>query len=55
MKKLISYRYWLFGEKEQREVGGARSKRVRGWFPQPCAIEVIESNVYGIEKLSKDD
>lgn len=36
-------RYWLFGEKDQK--GNAQSKRVRGWFPRPCAIEVIEGDL----------
>ncbi|XP_020282261.1 palmitoyltransferase ZDHHC6-like [Pseudomyrmex gracilis] len=35
--------YWLFGEKDQK--GNAQSKRVRGWFPRPCAIEVIEGDL----------
>ncbi|XP_024938248.1 palmitoyltransferase ZDHHC6 isoform X2 [Cephus cinctus] len=35
-------RYWLFGEKEQFS-GNSPSKRIRGWFPKHCAVEVIEN------------
>lgn len=52
LKKLIFRRYWLFGEKEQK--GDTKLKRIRGWLPQPCAIEVIE-NTYDMDKMFKDD
>ncbi|XP_032680406.1 palmitoyltransferase ZDHHC6 isoform X2 [Odontomachus brunneus] len=48
-------RYWLFGEKEQKGGGDTGMKRIRGWLPQPCAIEIIENNIYGTDNLSKDD
>jgi len=44
-KFYIFYRYWLFGEKEQKE-GEAKFKRIRGWLPRPCAVEVIEKSVW---------
>ncbi|KAL0132068.1 hypothetical protein PUN28_000087 [Cardiocondyla obscurior] len=34
-------KYWLFGEKEQKEDENSKLKRIRGWFPRPCAIEII--------------
>lgn len=46
-------RYWLFGEKEQKGTGD--SKRIRGWFPHLCAIEVIENNIYGSNGPYKDN
>ncbi|XP_019696549.1 palmitoyltransferase ZDHHC6 isoform X2 [Harpegnathos saltator] len=48
-------RYWIFGEKEQKGVGDAGTRRIRGWLPQPCAIEIIENDMYGTDNLSKDD
>ncbi|XP_046743875.1 palmitoyltransferase ZDHHC6 [Diprion similis] len=38
-------RYWLFGEKENNDVGGADKKpnRVRGWFPRACGVEIVGS------------
>lgn len=39
-------KYWLFGEKEQKEGEDAKSKRIRGWLPRPCAVEVIEKSVW---------
>lgn len=39
-------RYWLFGEKEQKEGEDAKSKRIRGWLPRPCAVEVIEKSIW---------
>ncbi|KAJ4434327.1 hypothetical protein ANN_22884 [Periplaneta americana] len=32
-------RYWLFGEKVHRD---GIKKRERGWFPRPCAVEMVE-------------
>lgn len=42
----ISCRYWLFGEKEQKEGENAKSKRIRGWLPRPCTVEVIEKSIW---------
>lgn len=52
---LIFYRYWLFGEKEQRTDNDVGSKRIRGWLPRPCVIEVIENGLYDSNNLCKDD
>lgn len=52
---LISYRYWLFGEKEQKGENNVGSKRIRGWFPRPCVIEVIENDLYDSDNLFKDN
>lgn len=38
-------RYWLFGEKK-RDNENEKQMRKRGWFPRPCAIEVIENGAY---------
>ncbi|XP_018316226.1 palmitoyltransferase ZDHHC6 isoform X4 [Mycetomoellerius zeteki] len=38
-------KYWLFGRKEQKEGENGKSKCIRGWFPRPCAVEVIEKSV----------
>ncbi|XP_012286618.1 palmitoyltransferase ZDHHC6 isoform X2 [Orussus abietinus] len=38
------HRYWLFGEKEQERPVNSAVKRIRGWFPKPCALEIIESD-----------
>lgn len=52
---LIFSRYWLFGEKEQKE-GNNGLKRIRGWFPRPCVIEVIENELYDSDSsLLKDN
>ncbi|XP_018569970.1 palmitoyltransferase ZDHHC6 [Anoplophora glabripennis] len=39
-------KYWLFGEKIQRDlpVGEESLLRTRGWFPRRCAVELIENN-----------
>lgn len=47
------YRYWLFGEKKENDEN-SKQIRNRGWFPQPCAIEVIENEVYSFA-LTKSD
>ncbi|XP_043497730.1 palmitoyltransferase ZDHHC6 isoform X2 [Polistes fuscatus] len=47
-------RYWLFGEKEQKAIIDFPIKRVRGWFPRPCAIELIESNQYTLTSSKSD-
>jgi len=39
-------------EGSTKEVG---SKRIRGWLPRPCAIEVIENVLYNSDSLSKND
>ncbi|XP_011158110.1 palmitoyltransferase ZDHHC6 [Solenopsis invicta] len=39
-------KYWLFGEKQQKEREDAKSKRIRGWLPRPCAVEVVEKSVW---------
>lgn len=36
-------RYWLFGEREHQGAGDFSGKRIRGWFPRSCAVEVIEN------------
>lgn len=43
---LIFCRYWLFGEKEQKEGEDTKLKRIRGWLPRPCVVEVIEKSVW---------
>lgn len=47
-------RYWLFGEKEQEIISDVPVKRVRGWFPRPCAIELIENNKYSSTSSNSD-
>ena len=46
-------KYWLFGEKKQNEEN-EKQVRTRGWFPRPCAIEVIENEAYS-SALTKSD
>lgn len=46
-------KYWLFGEKKQNEEN-EKQARTRGWFPRPCAIEVIENEAYS-SSLTKSD
>ncbi|PSN37480.1 Palmitoyltransferase ZDHHC6 [Blattella germanica] len=41
-------RYWLFGEKVQSD---EIKKRERGWFPRPCAVELVE----GVPHNEHDD
>lgn len=48
------YRYWLFGEKEQETVQNVPIKRIRGWFPRPCAIEIIGNNQYFSKSFKSD-
>lgn len=52
---LIFYRYWLFGEKEQKGDNNVESKRIRGWLPRPCVIEVIENDLYDSNNLFKEN
>ncbi|KAF3420387.1 hypothetical protein E2986_03257 [Frieseomelitta varia] len=46
-------KYWLFGEKKQNDEN-EKQLRTRGWFPRPCAIEVIENEAYS-SALTKSD
>ncbi|KAK1134912.1 hypothetical protein K0M31_007678 [Melipona bicolor] len=46
-------KYWLFGEKKQNNEN-EKQIRTRGWFPRPCAIEVIENEAYS-SALTKSD
>ncbi|KAL6430729.1 hypothetical protein ACFW04_006941 [Cataglyphis niger] len=48
-------KYWLFGEKEQKGENNVGLKRIRGWFPRPCVIEVIENDLYDSDNLFKDN
>ncbi|EZA53399.1 hypothetical protein DMN91_004945 [Ooceraea biroi] len=48
-------KHWIFGEKMQKGGKDVGSKRIRGWLPRPCAIEVIENVPYNSDNLSKDD
>ncbi|XP_033230999.1 palmitoyltransferase ZDHHC6 [Belonocnema kinseyi] len=43
------HKYWLFGEKEEEGSGDNNGNRIRGWFPRPSAIEVIEN---GMDQMS---
>ncbi|KAK0182688.1 hypothetical protein PV327_000798 [Microctonus hyperodae] len=45
-------KYWLFGEKQSNDCDPKR--RIRGWFPRPCALEVIENGDY-LYTDTKDD
>ncbi|XP_053982701.1 palmitoyltransferase ZDHHC6 isoform X1 [Hylaeus volcanicus] len=46
-------KYWLFGEKKEDDEND-KQVRKRGWFPRPCAIEVIENEAY-TSALTKSD
>ncbi|GAB1867001.1 Palmitoyltransferase [Camponotus japonicus] len=48
-------KYWLFGEKEQKGDNNVESKRIRGWLPRPCVIEVIENDLYDSNNLFKEN
>lgn len=49
-------RYWLFGEKREAKSGkDAGMKRVKGWLPRPCAIEVIDNFLYNSDNSLKDN
>lgn len=39
-------KFWLFGEKQNRDAGDGPKVRMRGWFPRPSAIEVIDDKKY---------
>ncbi|KAG7212991.1 hypothetical protein KM043_002330 [Ampulex compressa] len=47
-------KYWLFGERENDGTNETSGKRVRGWFPRPCAIEVIENEKYSLSSTKTD-
>lgn len=46
-------KYWLFGEKKEDDANG-KQIRARGWFPRPCAIEVIENETYSSPSTKSD-
>lgn len=48
------HKYWLFGEREDEGSGDNKLNRVRGWFPRPCAIEVIENETNQISHFKVD-
>ena len=38
-------KYWLFGEKiDKKSDDDTKPKRVRGWFPRPCAVELADES-----------
>lgn len=43
-------RHWLFGEKFQHD---GIQKRERGWFPRPCAVELVEGASYNEQDKNK--
>ncbi|XP_014262297.1 palmitoyltransferase ZDHHC6 isoform X2 [Cimex lectularius] len=45
-------RYWLFGEKAADDPSG---KRVRGWFPRCCVMELNEGGDFTVPEPKKDN
>jgi len=42
-------RYWLYGEKildeKDAEQKGDKQRRIKGWLPRRCAVEVMNSSL----------
>lgn len=46
-------KYWLFGEKQKEDANDEKFAK-RGWFPRPCAMEVIVNESYSPVSLKID-
>ncbi|KZC09863.1 PREDICTED: palmitoyltransferase ZDHHC6 [Dufourea novaeangliae] len=46
-------KYWLFGERKEDDQN-EKHMRNKGWFPRPCAIEVIENDAYSFPSTTSD-
>jgi len=48
-------KYWLYGELEQLKSADSCKKRVRGWFPRQCAVEMVDHGDCNMHNSNKSD